>query len=230
MGRRRSLRRSALNETTDEQFAKGVSEVETGMGPRGLYCPYAFGRSTVTSFDLSEGYDYTAAGTDWYIDPQALLEKGPLPVGQRGMWSAPYFDAGAGNIDMITYSVPVADAAGDFLCIATIDIDMKDVMCTSENNCTDFKCAAGFEARVDDSKNAVCVPCGSGSYNTEEGSTCKACPVGGYCPGGSTIARSTRSLSVMKVSTSKTLSQEPTTWYFRAWGIDAASSRTAFPA
>lgn len=59
-----------------------------------------------------------------------------LSEGMRsGYWTAPYFDAGAGEINMVTYSHPVISRAGKFLGVATIDITV-DALCYGDQ-CVD---------------------------------------------------------------------------------------------
>ena len=45
-----------------------------------------------------------------------------------GYWTSPYFDEGAGNINMVTYSQPIISSSGKFLGIATIDVTV-DALC-----------------------------------------------------------------------------------------------------
>lgn len=60
---------------------------------------------------------------DWYADEQ--WEWWHLPKKeQKGVWTAPYFDEGAGNILMTTYSAPFS-RDGDFAGVTTIDIDLE---------------------------------------------------------------------------------------------------------
>ena len=140
-----------FNHTSNVQFEEGVPENETGMTKNGLYCPYvhADGTSTI-GLDLAESYDYTNStqGDFWYKPTFVEFDKQiKEPYGQRGKWSAPYFDEGGGDIEMITYSVPVKDQNGYFLAITTIDIDMEDVICTRGVNCLNFTCGVGFDTK-----------------------------------------------------------------------------------
>ena len=62
--------------------------------------------------DLALSYDYLQA--DWFAE--AFTSRQPF-------WSEPYFDAGGGDIDMITYSVPLIDpASSDVIGVLTADI------------------------------------------------------------------------------------------------------------
>jgi len=42
---------------------------------------------------------------DWYADPRWTWFQAPKAQG-KAVWSAPYFDEGAGNVLMTTYSAP----------------------------------------------------------------------------------------------------------------------------
>lgn len=59
---------------------------------------------------------------DWYSDPSITWFARPKQAG-RSVWSEPYFDVGAGNILMSTYSAPFAPN-GAFAGVCTIDIDL----------------------------------------------------------------------------------------------------------
>lgn len=59
---------------------------------------------------------------DWYRDPEYTWYQEPKRL-ERGVWSDPYFDEGAGNILMSTYSAPF-QAAGGFGGVCTVDIDL----------------------------------------------------------------------------------------------------------
>lgn len=67
--------------------------------------------------DLSTAYDYTLPEWEWFAKPYADGE---------AWWSEPYFDEGAGDAAMITYSMPVR--AGDrIIAVQTIDILLEDL-------------------------------------------------------------------------------------------------------
>ena len=53
---------------------------------------------------------YNIETQEWFTAP---------PAANAGVWTAPYFDAGGGEIWMITRSVPVGDAGGFFAIITT---------------------------------------------------------------------------------------------------------------
>lgn len=70
---------------------------------RVLYSPYV-ARGGI-SMDLADSYNYFANGTEWYHDARTRFLNEEL-LFLEGVWGSPYFDAGAGEICMITYSVP----------------------------------------------------------------------------------------------------------------------------
>ncbi|GBG13252.1 diguanylate cyclase [Novimethylophilus kurashikiensis] len=83
---------------------------------RKLFCPYVFrSPSGVKGMDIgTQAYDYTQPQWEWYYLPRKL---------SKPVWTEPYFDRGAGNIKMVTFSVPFYrhwHVAG----IATVDLDL----------------------------------------------------------------------------------------------------------
>ncbi len=83
---------------------------------RELFSPYVFrGDDGLEQIEIgAEAYDYT--------DPQWQWWSAPRDAG-RGIWTEPYFDEGAGNILMSTYSVPFY-REGKFWGVTTIDIPL----------------------------------------------------------------------------------------------------------
>ena len=59
---------------------------------------------------------YNIESQEWFTAPLAA---------NAGVWTAPYFDAGGGEIWMITRSVPVRDAEGVFALVGT-DLPVED--------------------------------------------------------------------------------------------------------
>ena len=53
---------------------------------------------------------YNIEAQEWFTDPLAA---------NAGGWTDPYFDAGGGDVWMITRSVPVRDSEGIFVIITT---------------------------------------------------------------------------------------------------------------
>ena len=75
-------------------------------------------------YRTAEGYAATDLATPAYnIDAQAWVT-GPLDA-NAGVWTEPYFDAGGGEIWMITRSVPVWDGE-DIFAIVTTDLPVDD--------------------------------------------------------------------------------------------------------
>lgn len=70
---------------------------------RDLYAPYAYrDQGNINIIDISvDGYDYTDGQWDWWSKAIDSI---------NGYWSAPYFDEGAGNNLMVTYSHPFGSA------------------------------------------------------------------------------------------------------------------------
>jgi sigma-B regulation protein RsbU (phosphoserine phosphatase) len=86
--------------------------------PQGLFAPYVCrnGDNGFRRVNIDETvYDwYADPNYTWFIEPKRLA---------AAVWSAPYFDEGAGNILMSTYSVPFY-VNGAFGGICTVDIDL----------------------------------------------------------------------------------------------------------
>ncbi|MBE9526757.1 MAG: response regulator, partial [Proteobacteria bacterium] len=81
---------------------------------RERFSPYAYREgSALETLDVADSYDYLTK--DWY----SIAKSSKEPV-----WSEPYFDEGAGNIYMMTYSVPILHE-GAVIGIATVDIDLS---------------------------------------------------------------------------------------------------------
>lgn len=76
-----------------------------------LYAPYAYRGPDWQDgmpfhfLDLADGYNFFNPATEWYHGPRTRFLRGQLNFSE-GYWTAPYFDAGAGNIEMVTFSVP----------------------------------------------------------------------------------------------------------------------------
>ena len=84
---------------------------------RKLFSPYVYRtRSSMQSIDIAtESYDYTDGNWEWFTRPRKS---------GKSVWTEPYFDKGAGNILMVTYSVPFYKD-DIFRGIATIDIPVE---------------------------------------------------------------------------------------------------------
>lgn len=87
----------------------------------GLFSPYVYrdkekGRGYIEMNIDEEAYD-------WYGDETTEWWHRPKNEG-KGIWTAPYFDEGAGNIIMTTYSVPFT-RHDNFWGVTTVDIDLE---------------------------------------------------------------------------------------------------------
>jgi len=87
---------------------------------RRLFGPYAYrsGNSIKTLDVAVNSYDYTAPEWEWYNAP----EKMSSPV-----WTEPFFDRGAGNIIMVTFSAPFY-RHGKFAGVATVDLNLSHLL------------------------------------------------------------------------------------------------------
>ena len=85
-----------------------------------LFAPYVYrgpqGGETLQRLNIDQSV------YDWYRDPQYTWFTQPKRF-NRSVWSEPYFDKGAGNILMATYSAPF-QLNGKFGGITTVDIDL----------------------------------------------------------------------------------------------------------
>ena len=102
-------------------YGAAMAFVAGGFEGRPAYSPYVYraGSSPVSlsRLDIAGAYDYLN-------DPEIRWYADPMKTG-RPVWSEPYFDEGAGNIMMSTYSVPFAGPDGEPLGVTTIDIPLR---------------------------------------------------------------------------------------------------------
>ncbi len=88
------------------------------LGDEKFFAAYSFRdpeTGVVTTSQVgNEDYDYLAM--DWYLVPKLL---------DRPYWGDPYFDEGAGNISMCTYSCPLKDEQGRFIGVFTADLPIE---------------------------------------------------------------------------------------------------------
>lgn len=90
---------------------------EPGQIPgKRLFSPYVYRSATGKArMDIAvEAYDYTQPQWEWWNAPRNL---------RRPIWTAPYFDKGAGNIWMVTYAAPI-QRDDRFVGVATVDVDL----------------------------------------------------------------------------------------------------------
>ncbi len=85
--------------------------------------PYAYRRKgTIAHRTLAvDGYDYPMLA--WFALPRKS---------GKAMWSEPYFDAGGGDVEMMTFSVPV-NKDGRFMGILTADFELKEKVAAPVN-------------------------------------------------------------------------------------------------
>ncbi|HEY0963953.1 MAG TPA: SpoIIE family protein phosphatase [Pseudomonadales bacterium] len=92
-------------------------EPGTFDGNTQLFAPYVYDRD-LKQMDIGKnGYDYTDGRWEWYT---GVKESG------TSLWTEPYFDNGAGNLEMTTYSHPLL-RDGEFIGVATIDIRLDQL-------------------------------------------------------------------------------------------------------
>jgi len=79
-----------------------------------LFAPYVYGEeNNLEAIDIgADSYDYTNGDWEWY----SAVETSGQP-----QWTEPYFDEGAGNVLMTTYSAPFY-RDGTFAGVATVDV------------------------------------------------------------------------------------------------------------
>lgn len=98
-------------------YGAAIAFVPESYKKIGLFSPYVFRRGdSLKAINIgTESYDYSDGNWDWYS----------LPVKTgNAVWTEPYFDKGAGNIKMCTYSVPFYKN-GKIWGVATVDIAIE---------------------------------------------------------------------------------------------------------
>ncbi len=82
-----------------------------------LYSPYVYrDGDTIRAIDIAaDSYDYSSGGWEWYSRPRLFGH----PV-----WTEPFYDEGAGNILMVTYSVPFY-VDNKFRGVVTVDVELE---------------------------------------------------------------------------------------------------------
>jgi len=88
---------------------------------KALFSPYVYrqgdGVAVMDIGDVESGKGYDYREWEWWTAPV---------LAEAGVWTAPYFDEGAGNIVMSTFSVPFA-RNGKLWGVTTVDIDLKSL-------------------------------------------------------------------------------------------------------
>ena len=82
-----------------------------------LFSPYVYDNDLKQMDIGADGYDYTDGTWEWYSAVKAT---------QRGTWTEPYFDSGAGNLAMTTYSHPLL-RDGAFIGVVTVDLRLHEL-------------------------------------------------------------------------------------------------------
>ena len=113
----RQMLRQTL-ENNPEIFGTAIAFEHAGDSKSaGHYAPYFYRQGAeIKTLQLESAYDYRMQ--DWYQIPRELARAG---------WSEPYFDEGAGNALMATYSVPFYAGRGEsrrLMGIVTADISL----------------------------------------------------------------------------------------------------------
>ncbi len=98
-------------------YGAAMGFVAEGFDEREAFCPYVHrDGGTLSRIDIADAYDYLdSPETEWWREPATT---------GKPTWSEPYFDEGAGNIMMSTYSVPFF-SDGRLLGVTTIDIPLR---------------------------------------------------------------------------------------------------------
>ncbi|MFQ5344758.1 MAG: response regulator [Mariprofundus sp.] len=111
----------ALKENiADNHFIYGAAiAFEPGVfSGRQRFSPYVYRHhGGFSEIDIADSYDYLAPDMEWYAAPRNS---------GKPLWTEPYFDEGAGNIHMVTYSVPIV-RDGKVIGVATVDVDLSDM-------------------------------------------------------------------------------------------------------
>jgi sigma-B regulation protein RsbU (phosphoserine phosphatase) len=82
-----------------------------------LFSPYVYDVDLKKMDIGAEAYDYTDGTWEWYSG---------VRDGGRALWTEPYFDAGAGNLAMTTYSHPIIRDE-EFIGVATVDLRLDQL-------------------------------------------------------------------------------------------------------
>jgi sigma-B regulation protein RsbU (phosphoserine phosphatase) len=86
-----------------------------------LFSPYVYDvdlkQMDIGDVTGTSGYDYTDGRWQWYTGVKET---------QMGLWTEPYYDTGAGNLEMTTYSHPLL-RDGQFIGVTTIDLRLDQL-------------------------------------------------------------------------------------------------------
>jgi hypothetical protein len=180
----------------------------TAFAPRAadglsLYCPYGHrANSSIKTMDLAGAYDYTGIDdTLWYTDPKRLFLQGVSALDSTCreedrvlnrtfdgsamapcFWTKVYFDEGAGNIYMSTFSAPFRttidmsslgetydgiaarpDADGMwFGGVVTIDMSLEHI---NQRSCPADLCSSCLAGKQPTADETGCAPCSGNTYS-----------------------------------------------------------------
>jgi hypothetical protein len=108
-----------LKDHGPEYFGSTVAVLSPTNGTA-VYSPYAYWNDNNTALIRSDGL----MDPSYKIDEQAWLRE---PIDQKkAVWTDPYFDAGGGNVWMMTRSYPIISQGGDVIAVATTDVHVPD--------------------------------------------------------------------------------------------------------
>jgi len=101
-------------------FGSAIAFEPDGFEKRKRFSPYAYRKGKmIATMDIGvDGYDYTQPQWEWYATPRAT---------RKPTWTEPYFDEGAGNIFMVTFSTPFFSGQ-DFAGVVTVDLDLAGLL------------------------------------------------------------------------------------------------------
>lgn len=91
---------------------------EPGYKGKNRFMLYAYGTkkdNVYTKIFTDEDYNYLCM--DWYLISKRL---------KKSIWNEPYYDNGAGNMIMTTYSLPLKNSEGEIYAIITADISLEE--------------------------------------------------------------------------------------------------------
>ncbi|WP_372871197.1 PAS domain S-box protein [Shewanella sp.] len=99
-------------------YGSAIAFVPGFLPGQARFAPYVFRQNqSIATLDIGkEAYDYTNGQWDWWTE---ALER------PKGYWTPPYYDEGAGNIQMITFSQPFGDK--ETLGVVTTDLALSSL-------------------------------------------------------------------------------------------------------
>ena len=82
------------------------------------FAPYYYKHNDTVSYKNLGNKEYDYFSWNWYLVPKRL---------KKPFWTEPYFDEGGGNINLVTYSVPIFkyhDDSHEFMGVITVDMSL----------------------------------------------------------------------------------------------------------